>query len=220
VPFMAFGSNTVTTVGVIDFGFTTGTTVANSSAVVVLDNNLFERGDWIVIGGAGNVGLTAALVTQVASTRNATTIEVSPVALGALTNAPIGHGNAYATNLLPVGTQFGPGNASATAVTPYQLGGLGRWFDALEGSTRALRLQTFTTVGGTSALTIRGFDVYGVPMTETITGNGTVSLGVKAWKYISSITSLGTGIATYVVGLTDMFGINLRAETWDTLTVS
>jgi hypothetical protein len=217
VPFIPFGSNTVTTVGVIDFGFTTGTTVANSSALVVLDSNLFERGEWIVIGGAGNVGLTAALVTQVQSTRNATTIEVLPVALGALTNAPVGHGNAYGTLYLPPVTQFGPGLASANAARPYMVGGLGAFFDAREASSRGLTVQAHSTVGGTTQFTVRGYDVYGVAMSETIaSANGaTMQFGKKAFKYISSITALGTGVATYFIGISDMCGINLRAETWD-----
>src|SRR6266700_80475 len=52
VPLVPFGTSVTTSVVAIDFGFTTGTTVANSSAVIVpspLEQQYFDIGQWIVI---------------------------------------------------------------------------------------------------------------------------------------------------------------------------
>src|ERR1700731_218888 len=59
VPFIPFGGTAVQNVTALDFGFTTGTTTAANSAIVVADNTLFTLGQWLCIGGAGNSGKTA-----------------------------------------------------------------------------------------------------------------------------------------------------------------
>src|SRR5215469_283333 len=73
----------------------------------------------------------------------------------------------------------------------------------------------------TATFTVRGFDLYGFPLTETITGaNGADAVGVKAFKYILSVTPAGTlsGSAAYV-GTTDLFGIPLYVSGWAYLSV-
>src|SRR5882762_3067427 len=111
IPIIPLGTTIATAVAAIDFGFTTGTTAANSSTVVVVDSSLFDQGEWIVIGGAGNVGLTTSLITQVITVTNATTIKIAPVALGALSHAPIGNSNLQQSGgLIPPATNFGPSN--------------------------------------------------------------------------------------------------------------
>jgi hypothetical protein len=62
--------------------------------------------------------------------------------------------------------------------------------------------------------TINGYDIYGFPMTQTITGvsNTTVS-STKAFKYITSIVPSGTINSTTVqVGTNDIFGLPLRTD--------
>ena len=67
-----------------------------------------------------------------------------------------------------------------------------------------------TQSGDTAVYTVSGYDVYGFPMTEAITANGasTVS-GVKAFKYIASVTPVGTVGARASVGTGDVFGFPL-----------
>lgn len=72
--------------------------------------------------------------------------------------------------------------------------------------------------------TVRGYDLYGYPLTETITGaNGTsgttaAANGVKAFKYIASVTPAGTLNSTGVaVGVGDVIGLPLRADRWSEL---
>lgn len=62
---------------------------------------------------------------------------------------------------------------------------------------------------------IAGFDIYGYPMSETLTGSsigGTITTQ-KAWKYIASITPGGTINSTgIIVGVNDVYGIPLRTD--------
>jgi hypothetical protein len=221
LPIVPFGTTTVVTVSAIDFGFTTGTTAAGSSTVLVPDSSLFQVGQSIIIGGAGNATKTQPLFTLVSAVTNATTIRVSPVCAGALDHAPIGSGNAFGADLVPLPTQFGPSAYSSNVHVPYLNGGLGSVFDARQGTARGIALFANTGVIGTSGFTVTGYDVYGQLMTETMTALGTViAFGAKAFKYISFITALSTGAATFSFGASDVVGVNLRAEIWDIVRAS
>ncbi len=77
------------------------------------------------------------------------------------------------------------------------------------------------------SFTIRGYDIYGFPMSETITGaNGTsgttaVAAGAKAFKYIASVTPAGTLNSTGVtVGTGDVIGLPLRADRFSELLIT
>lgn len=223
IPIIPSSTTTPVTVSAIDFGFTTGTTAANSSTVVVVDNSQFQVGQWIVVGGAGASGATnVALFTQVQSkSTNTTVITISPSALTALNNAPIGQGNLYNPNLPPA-TQFGPAAVAANASEPYKVAGFGLAFDPLQGCARALSVTAASIGSGTTALTVSGYDIYGVPMTELITATGTTTVnGKKAFKYVSNIvvtTAATSGTpASVSVGVSDVFGLNVRSDKWEYL---
>lgn len=69
------------------------------------------------------------------------------------------------------------------------------------------------TAGAGGALTVRGYDIYGFPMSETITaaaGAGTTN-GKKAFKFITSITPGFSDAHNYAVGTTDIFGFPIKA---------
>lgn len=56
--------------------------------------------------------------------------------------------------------------------------------------------------------TVTGWDVYGFPMTETITGaSGAAASGAKAWKFISAVTHTGSVASTVTVGTNDVIGL-------------
>lgn len=58
--------------------------------------------------------------------------------------------------------------------------------------------------------TVRGYDIYGYPMTETITGAATIVSGKKAFKFVASVTPGGTIASTLVtVGTGDVIGFPL-----------
>lgn len=221
-------TSTVTTVSVIDFGFATGTTTANNSTVIVNNNVNFYAGQWIVIGGAGSGSATnVALFTQVQSlstNNNSFIITISPTPATGLSHAPIGQGNLY-SQFLPPATQFGPSAASANAAEPYRIAGLGLAFDPSQAMTRVLTVTAASIGSGTTAFTVSGYDVYGVPMTELITANGTTTVaGKKAFKYVNTIVVAAAATsgtpAAISVGLGDSAGINLRSDRWEALEIA
>ena len=64
-----------------------------------------------------------------------------------------------------------------------------------------------TAAGDVAVYTVSGYDAYGFPMSEAITANGATTVsGVKAFKYISSVTPVGTVGASVTVGTGDVFG--------------
>lgn len=74
-------------------------------------------------------------------------------------------------------------------------------------------LQIVLSGAGTPTVTIRGRDYLGQPMTEVFTGNGTTPVvGVKAFKYIDSVTWTAVGGTTMNVGTTDKLGLPYRME--------
>lgn len=85
-------------------------------------------------------------------------------------------------------------------------------------TTLAARNVTVTSAGDDSGgtFTVAGYDIYGYPMTETLTGaNVGAATGAKAFKYISSITPGGTmsgGNVTAGIGV--LFGLPLRADVY------
>lgn len=211
VPIIPFGATNATSVLALDFGFTTGTTAANSSTVVVVDSSQLDLGQWIAIGGVGNAGLTAGLITQITSIANATTIKISPVAVGALSHAPIGQANAAG---------FNPTGLTATAAIPYQVTGLARMYDPLQGMTRCISV-TGNTTNATAGVIISGYDIYGVAMTELITAVGTSTIfGKKAFKYILNAIPNATNSNSFTVGIGDTVGLPIRSDRWDNLKVN
>lgn len=221
VPIIPLGTTVVTYVIALDFGFTTGTTVANSTTVTVVDNTVFHQGQWLIVGGAGNSAGTRSLVTQVQAiaTANLTTITISPAAATGISNTCIGQGNLFASGLLPPGTQFGPAAASASA---HSFGGafsagLARVMNPRETLARNISLTGATSVASYSCI-VSGWDVWGNPMTELISMTTTTVVGKKAFKYIGSITSGTTtpsGTQTVAFGLGDTFGYPFRVDEWD-----
>lgn len=61
---------------------------------------------------------------------------------------------------------------------------------------------------------VKGWDVYGQPMTEVIAGpaGATSQNGKKAWKWIQSVTPQFTDAHNYSVGTTLITGLNLAAD--------
>ncbi len=226
IPIQPLGTNQIVTVSAIDFGFTTGTTTASSSTVVVVDNRLFSLGQWIIIPGVGGT-TNVPLFTQVtafgtASPANFTTLQVSPVPGTALSNVPIGQANLY-SNFLPSGAAggvSGPSTPVPNAYEPYRSAGLAAGLDPSQSVTRNLTVRASGATSGTAALLVTGYDIYGQPMAEKIICNSTnVVAGLKAFKYIQNISVLlaaTTGSSALVtVGVGDVVGMNLRSDRWE-----
>lgn len=215
IPIIPQGTSTIVTALSLDFGFATGTTIANSTAVQVSNTAQFTQGQWIIISGVGNTAGTQALVTQVQTTLNATTIAVSPNPATAL-GAPIGGANLFGGQFLPPGTQFGPANVVASAHQGRLVAGFAKIANPRELLARNLSVQASASTAGTATLLVSGYDVWNMPMTELLTASGTTTIfGKKAFKYVSSVVpqSIGTTVsATYTIGIGDTFGFPVRVD--------
>ncbi len=220
VPFIPVGTTTPINVIALDFGFTTGTTVANSSVVTCPNNTLFQVGQWLVIGNVANAAGTASLITQVqslGSTAGATSsITVGPNLPATALGVPIGGANAFATGLVPPAYQFGPSATVPTGVTKAIAAGKLRVTNPREMFARSLTIQSNTNAAsGVGAAIVTGYDVYHNLMTELMTatlGTAPVS-GKKAFKYIQNAVA-ATGSATNVlsIGVSDVMGFPIRAD--------
>jgi len=215
VPIVPQGTTVATTAAIaIDFGFTTGTTIANSTAVQVNDTTLFTQGQWIILGNVANAAGTASLVTQVQTTINATTIGVSPVPATAL-GIPIGAANLFGGTFLPPASALQPA-AVANAHVGRFAAGLARVFNPAESLARSISVAAATITGGTGTILISGWDVWNQPMTELLTASGTTPVYTrKAFKYLASAVTQTTGGTTgvnYNLGIGDNFGFPLVCQ--------
>lgn len=221
VPILPQGTAVIATAALaLDFGFATGTTVANSSAVVVNDSTLFKGSQWVIIGNAGAAN-QASFITQVQTIANATTITVLPVPPAAGSILPIGQANLYGADLLPPGTQFGPPTAQGSYHSPNMSAGFLRVHNPREMISRNVSVSLVTAgVATSAAFLVAGWDVWRQPMTELITVGATAvattTFGKKAFKYINSVTVTANGTTNqYSVGVGDVFGFPLRADEFE-----
>lgn len=84
--------------------------------------------------------------------------------------------------------------------------------------TKAISRNVRITSGGNDTgitFAVVGYDLYGYPMSEAITGaNGGVASGAKAFKYITSITPSGSVATTAKAGTGDVIGLPVRVDRW------
>lgn len=175
-----------------DFGAITGCFAGSDFLLInqvpstIADNNI----------AASQTPGAATTLTLVSASGAGITVSTS------ITNATTG---ATVTGLLAIDT--------ATAFVAF---GQSKTINAWDPTTMAARNVRITSGGNDSGLTftVAGYDVYGTPMTEAITGaNAGIASGLKAWKYIASITVSGGTVATTVkVGTGDVYGMPLRCD--------
>lgn len=105
-------------------------------------------------------------------------------------------------------TQYG------TTVNPYTNYAAVSFYDTSKTIARNVRVTTNADDTG-GFYTVAGYDIYGFPMTEKITGvSSGVAAGKKAFKYVVSITPSGTINSTAVtIGTGDVIGFPLLVAT-------
>lgn len=85
-------------------------------------------------------------------------------------------------------------------------------WDPAKAISRAVRIVSGGNDSGI-VFTVNGYDIFGYPMTEAITGaNAGTATGKKAFKYISSVTHTGSVATTVTIGTTDVYGFPLRVD--------
>lgn len=189
-------------------------------------------GGSLTVGGYPNQALgyvdhqiqTIDLVPSLIATANIAALQ-APTAATALTLVSVtGAGITVlsaAFNVLNTGLSV-PSGALRIDANPawYSFGDSG----AMEGWTGAAcgRAVSLTSGANLSAVTfvVRGYDLYGRPQTENITGpNNTTVNGVKGWKWIASVTPNTTSVSTVSVGTADIFEFPLRADKFAQVTI-
>ena len=115
---------------------------------------------------------------------------------------------------------------SAMTTVAYGAAGTIQIWDPTKAIARNIRISS-NGVDTTGVYTVKGFDIYGFPLTEAITGgNGTnatavIVSGLKAFKYVASVTPSGTVNSTGAsVGVGDVIGLPVRADRWTELSGS
>ena len=203
------GNSVVTAAMALDFGFEFGNVTSGSAVIPVASAADFFVGMPLVIGSVGNSGGTAPLLCNVLSINTSTpSITVSATPLATNTTAPIGTGDLWGPSEI--------GFPTPQAAMPWLAAGPGLWLDPRQALARGIRIVASGGVGGT--FTVKGWDIYHQPQTETITvGSGAVTgWGKKTFKYIASVTPNYTdGTNNYTVGTSDVFGCNYRTPVWE-----
>lgn len=137
----------------------------------------------------------AAALTLVSSSGAGITVSTS------ITNAVSG---ATVTGLLAIDTAMaGVGFGQDATVNMW---------DPTKAVARNVRITSGSDDSGIT-FTVSGYDLYGYPMSEAITGaNAGIASGKKAFKYISAITHTGSVAGTVKAGTGDVYGLPLRAD--------
>lgn len=103
----------------------------------------------------------------------------------------------------------------APAVVQFGSSGANNIWDTTSLCARTISVTSSGGIETSATFTVRGYDIYNYPMTETITGPGsglTVN-GKKAFKYIASVTPGGTPSGSTVsIGTSSIFGFPLRID--------
>jgi hypothetical protein len=201
----------------LDFGFTTATGTAGASTLTIPAGayRFFKKGQAIAIAGAG-ASSSQPLLTQVASTPASTTLTITGTLGTSITSQPVG----TAEPDLVGQPQF----ASTTGVWPIIQAGCVALWDPTQLLARCLRVVSNNAGDTGYSVTVRGWDVYGVPMTETISVSANATAyGKKAWKYVNTVqlnkSGGGTTAGTITVGTGDVFGLGLRSDLFEYLSL-
>jgi hypothetical protein len=216
------GATTVPVIA-LDFGFaivTTTTAAATANILTITGpsptgytstatygSRFFYPGQRILVASAGNAAGTLPLSTVVLATDRYAAPGYAVQATGTVL---ISNPALFAGTGLPVGTadqEYG------VAVKPVVKAGAIRVYDPAQMTARNV---TVTASGAsTGTVTVRGYDIYEQPMSQTITIVGTgVATGTKAFGYISSV-QLNTGATltgTLSVGTGGLFGLPVRTD--------
>lgn len=87
-------------------------------------------------------------------------------------------------------------------------------YDPTKAIARNVRVTAVNAGATGGTVTVVGYDLYGVRMTETITqaAAATTASGKKAFKYILSVTPNYTDTQTISIGTGDLFGFGMRSD--------
>lgn len=151
-----------------------------------------------------NIAAAQAVASGTAMTLTAgtgiTALTAAMLALGSMNTIPVG---ALAIDGAPAYVRFGSLPNSFKTV----------FYDPAGMIARAVSVTAAASAAG-GAVTIAGFDVYGFPLTQTVTAvAATTVTTLKAFKFVTSVTPAFTDAShNYSVGTSDVYGLPLVAK--------
>ncbi len=220
---------TVPVIG-LDFGFALGTTTTAAATANVLTltgpspatysgtatyaSRFFYPGQKIIVPGAGVGG--ANLFTSV----NATDRYAAPGFALAATGTVL---MANAASTVVTGISIGTSDQEyGVAASPVVRAGAARIYDPAQLCARNVTLTAGSTTASGNAL-VKGYDVYGQPMSEQIAipTTATTNSGKKAFKYVSSVQVLAGGVTTgnVSVGTGNAIGVSVRVDEFEYMAI-
>lgn len=166
----------------------------------------------------------AMLVDAVPSTLTTTAIAAAQVPVAATKMTLVSSTGAGITVLAaaavvqPSGTTIPSGTLAidgAPGLVSMGQTGAVQLYDPTKTLARNIQIASAGNDSG-ATFTVAGYDVYGYPMTEAITGaNAGTAVGKKAFKFVASVTPSGTLSGSNAsVGQGDTYGFPLRADTF------
>lgn len=170
------------------------------------------------VGISNNRLHTLAIVPSAIATANIAALQSptlnTPLTLVAASGAGITVETASYTvlstgNVVPTATLLIDALPSYTSVS-FASGAIQAWGNAACG--RAVSITSTSNLSGMTFL-VSGYDLYGYPQTERITGpNNTTVNGRKGFKWIASVVPSATNGGTVSIGTADIFEFPVRAD--------
>lgn len=191
-------------VGLDTYTSCTASVAGNVLTVTAVTNSTLSIGQTILTVAGAVTGVTAVGMTIIGlltGTGGVGTYTLSgtagTVASGAITLQTAGPLSCLVTQ----GTRSSSGTATPSLWNPQALLG------------RCVAITAAASASGTVTFDVRGYDIYGYPMIETIASTAsTQTLGKKAFKYIKSVTPSATDAINYSVDTVDVFGFPIRSD--------
>ena len=205
----------------------TSTGVAVSQSCTNFNTGAAVTGLLLIDGLASFTGvvalnvLTASSVTgtiTVGMTLSGTGVTTGTTIVNQLTGPTGGAGTYTVTGAATVASATITGTMTGTNALLQPFGISGQTTGVSLWNPQCLIARAVAVTGSASStggnITISGYDIYGVPMTETIAApaSATTVNGKKAFKYIASVTPAFTDAHNYSVGTTDIYGFPIRSE--------
>jgi hypothetical protein len=202
----------------------TSTGVSVSNSCTNYNTGATVTGLLMVDGFASFTGVIASSVLTVSSLTGTITIGMTISGTGVNTGTTIVNQLTGAPGGVGTYTVQGDDTASSTTITAQATGtsalaqSFGQSSTVYLWNPQALVARAVSVTGSSSAtggnITINGYDIYGVPMSEVIAApaSATTVNGKKAFKYISSVVPAFTDAHNYSVGTTDIYGFPLRSD--------
>jgi hypothetical protein len=174
----------------------------------------FQSADIIAIDAAP-LALGAATIAASQLVVTGTAMTLASVTAGDITVAdPVRNA---VTGALTTALRIGPRPVGLSA-------GSSSYADIWDPATtysRGVSITSVTTTLAAVTFTVSGYDSYGYPQTEAITGPGAglTVVGKKTWKWIASVTPNASPGVNATVGTADLFGFPVRVASFPYVTV-